>query len=86
MSRKRNTAGESERIREGVTGCELRVASYGLRVTGCELRVASYGLRVTGCELRVAGYELRACEHRAKGIAHIEEFGSRNAASGPEGP
>ena len=28
-----------------VTGCELRVASYGLRVTGCELRVTSCGVR-----------------------------------------
>ena len=51
------------------TGCEVRVAGYGLQVAGYELRVTSYGFRISGSEKQVsAGLKLRVegANHEAK--------------------
>jgi hypothetical protein len=59
---------EMDEIRN-VGGCHGIICFLG----GLAFRVAGYELRVTGYGLRVPG---------KKGIAHIEECGSRNAEVG----
>jgi hypothetical protein len=59
-----------------LSGCELRVARYGLRVTRYGLRVSGYGLHVAGCALPFPGYKnlVTGCVHQILDINYCDPY------------